>query len=106
MGPTNSPSTTEAEYIIVTEGAKELLWMKGFINDLGFEQPGYILFCDNESDICLTKHSNFHSKTKHINTKYHWIIIAVEEKLFEVEKIHTEFCRKLAGMKSVNSSST
>ncbi|KAH0716573.1 hypothetical protein KY285_012604 [Solanum tuberosum] len=31
-------STTEAEYIAITEGAKELLWMKEFIKDLDFEQ--------------------------------------------------------------------
>lgn len=97
--------------------------MKGFINDLSFEQPRYILFCDNQSAICLTKHSTFHSKTKHMNRKYHWIRMVVEEKLFEVEKIHTnknpsdmltkavvadkhEFCKKLADMEPVNSSST
>ena len=30
-------STTEAEYIAVTEGCKELLWMKKFIHELGLK---------------------------------------------------------------------
>ena len=115
-------STTEAEYIAITEGAKELLWMKEFMKDLDFEQSRFVLFCDNQSAIYLTKHSTFHSKSKHISRKYHWIRMAVKEKLFEVEKIHTdenpsdmlikvvvvekhEYCRTLAGMKLVLSSS-
>nr|XP_009780580.1 PREDICTED: uncharacterized protein LOC104229622 [Nicotiana sylvestris] len=59
-------STTEAEYITVTEGAKELLWMKEFINDLGFEQPNlshtvFNLSASNETNqsrilcICLER---------------------------------------------------
>ena len=80
-------STTEAEYIVITEGAKEFLWMKEFIKDLDFEQSKFVLFCDNQSVIYLIKHSTFHSKSKHISRKYHWIRMALEEKLFEVEKI-------------------
>ena len=57
-------STTEAEYIAITEGAKELLWMKEFIKDLDFEQSIFVLFCDNKSAIYLTKHSTFHSKVQ------------------------------------------
>ena len=116
-------STTEAEYIAITEGAKELLWMKEFIKDLDFEQSRFVLFCDNQSAIYLTKHSTFHSKSKHISRKYHWIRMALEEKLFEVQKIQTdenpsdiltkvvivdkyEFCRSAAGMQPAKRSST
>jgi hypothetical protein len=30
-------STTEAEYIAITEAAKELLWMKKFLQELGLQ---------------------------------------------------------------------
>ena len=50
-------STTEAKYIAITEGAKELLCMKEFIKDIDFEQSRFVLFCDNQSVIYLTKHS-------------------------------------------------
>ena len=112
--------------IAITEGAKELLWIKEFIKDIDFEQSILFLFCDNQSAIYLTKHSTFHSKSKHISRKYHWIRMALEEKLFEVEKIHTddnlsdmltkvvivdkhEFCRSAVGsfgMKHAKRSST
>ena len=97
--------------------------MKEFIKDLHFEQLRFVLFSDNQSTIYFTKHSTFHSKSKHISRKYHWIRMALEEKLFEVEKIHTddnpsdmltkvvivdkhEFCRSATGMKPAKRSST
>jgi hypothetical protein len=40
-------STTEAEYIVITEVAKELLWMKKFLQELGLQQERYLLYCDS-----------------------------------------------------------
>ncbi|KAM7516588.1 hypothetical protein LguiA_006171 [Lonicera macranthoides] len=108
-------STTEAEFIAATEACKELLWMKKFLKELGFNQERYVLFCDNQSSIHLAKNSTFHARSKHIDVKYHWIRDALNDKLLELEKIHTdhngsdmltkaltreklEICRSIAGM--------
>ena len=40
-------STTEAEYIATTEAAKEMLWMKRFVQELGLMQDEYVVFCDS-----------------------------------------------------------
>ena len=96
--------------------------MKEFIKDLDFEQSKFVLFCDNQSVIYITKHSTFHSKSKHISRKYHWIRVALDDKLFEDEKITNdnpsdmlmkvlivykhEFCRCAAGMKPAKRSTT
>ena len=40
-------STTEAEYIAATEAAKEMLWMKRFVQELGLMQDEYVVFCDS-----------------------------------------------------------
>jgi hypothetical protein len=40
-------STTKAELIVATKACKELLWMKKFLQELGFKQQQYVLFCDN-----------------------------------------------------------
>ena len=66
-------STTEAEFIEAIEANKELLWLKKFVNELGFEKDKYVLFCDNQSVIHLSKNASFHSKLKHIDVHYHWI---------------------------------
>ncbi|KAK8957035.1 hypothetical protein KSP39_PZI000307 [Platanthera zijinensis] len=83
-------STTEAEFIAVTEAGKELLWMKRFVRELGFTQDRYMLMCDSQSVIHLGKNSMFHSRSKHIDTRYHWIRDVVEKKELELLKVHTD----------------
>ena len=46
-----------------------------------------ILHNDNQSAIFLAKNSTFHSKSKHIQKKYHFIRSLVEDKLVILEKI-------------------
>ncbi|GKB50538.1 retrovirus-related pol polyprotein from transposon TNT 1-94, partial [Tanacetum coccineum] len=72
-------STTEAEYVAATEAYKELLWLKRFLQELGFKQQRYAVLCDNQSPIYLTKNSMFHKRTKHIDIRYHWIRDAIED---------------------------
>ena len=82
-------STTEAEFIAITEACKELLWVKKFFQELGFVQDKYLLFVDSRSVIHLGKNSTFHSRSKHIDVRYHWIRDALDAKLLELAKIHT-----------------
>jgi len=49
-----------------------------------------VLFCDNQSVIHLGKKLSFHSRSKHIDARYHWIRDVIDEKLLEPEKIHTD----------------
>ena len=60
-------STTEAEFIAITEACKEMIWMKKFLNELELQQDSYHLFCDSQSAIHLTKNATFHSRSKHID---------------------------------------
>ena len=72
-----------------SDSCKELLWMKHFFRELGYKQQKYVLFCDNQSSIHLAKNSTFHSRSKHIDVRYHWIRDTLNNKLLELEKIHT-----------------
>jgi hypothetical protein len=80
----------QAEYIAITEVTKELLWMKKFLQELGLQQERYVLYCDNQSAIYLNKNLTFHSRFKHIDVRYHWIRDALDEKLLQIKKIHTD----------------
>ena len=64
--------------------------MKKFLQELGFVQDKYLLFVDSQSAIHLGKNSTFHSRSKHIDVKYHWIRDALDAKLLELAKIHTD----------------
>ena len=83
-------STTEAEFIAITEACKEVLWLKKFLQELRLKQERYILFCDSQSAIHLSKNSSFHVRSKHIDVRYHWIRDVLEMKLLQLEKIHTD----------------
>ena len=80
-------STTEAEYVAATETGKEIIWLPGFLNELGKKWEMGILHSDSQSAIFLAKNSAFHSKSKHIQTKYHFICYLVEDKLVILKKI-------------------
>jgi hypothetical protein len=78
----------DAKYIAAAEAAKEAVWIRGFINDLRI--PGcYIesipLYIDSNAALKLTRNPEFHSKSKHIDVKHHFIREKVENK-----EIHTQ----------------
>eukprot|EP00253_Pinus_taeda_P023724 PITA_23724 len=71
------------------EASKEMIWLQRFLDDLGKKQELGRLYSDNQSAIHLAKNSAFHSKTKHIQLKYHFIWSASEDGQLKLEKIHT-----------------
>jgi hypothetical protein len=82
-------STIEAEYVAATEASKEMIWLQRFMEELGKKQEKSKLYCDSQSAIHLAKKSTFHSKTKHIQLRYHFIRSALEDGQLKLEKIHT-----------------
>ena len=83
-------STTEAEYIAANEAGKEMLWLKRFLQELGLKQDGYVVNCDSQCALDLSKNSMYHSCSKHIEVRYHWLRLVVEQQSFELKKIHTD----------------
>ena len=63
--------------------------MQRFMEELGKKQENSRLYSDNQSAIHLAKNSVFHSRTKHIELKYHFIRSVLDEELLKLEKIHT-----------------
>ncbi|KAK9675641.1 hypothetical protein RND81_11G020800 [Saponaria officinalis] len=67
-------SSSEAEYIVVTAAACQAVWLRRLLRDFLQVQNGATeLFCDNKSTISMTKNPAFHSRTKHIDIRYHFI---------------------------------
>ncbi|KAD2204143.1 hypothetical protein E3N88_41639 [Mikania micrantha] len=67
-------STTEAEYISAAACACQAIWLRKMMGDLQHEQQqATVIFCDNQSAIFLSRNQGCHSRTKHINIKYHFI---------------------------------
>uniref|UniRef100_A0A803MQV9 Retrovirus-related Pol polyprotein from transposon TNT 1-94 n=1 Tax=Chenopodium quinoa TaxID=63459 RepID=A0A803MQV9_CHEQI len=67
----NRKSTSE--YIAAVEVGKEMLWLKRFLRELGLKEGYYVVLCDSQSDVDLSKNSTYHAHTKHIDVRYHWL---------------------------------
>ena len=67
-----------------------MLWLKRFLQELGLKQDGYVVNCDSQSAIDLSKNSIYHSHSKHIEVRYHWLRLVVEQQSFELKKIYTD----------------
>ncbi|GKD95409.1 retrovirus-related pol polyprotein from transposon TNT 1-94 [Tanacetum coccineum] len=83
-------STTKAEYVAAAQASKEAVWLKMLLEELGHEQKKITLFCDNQSALYLARNPTFHSKSKHIRVKYHFIREKVEEGTVDMQKIHID----------------
>ncbi|VFQ90482.1 unnamed protein product [Cuscuta campestris] len=90
---TTADSITEAKYMAAAEAAKEGVWLKNFITELGvvpsIKNP-IPLFCDNNGAIAQAKEPRSHQKTKHIVRRYHIIRETVALGDVEICKIGTD----------------
>ena len=85
-----SLSTVEAEYIVAGSCCSQLLWMKKVLTNYRIFQDTMVVYCDNSSAIDISKNPIQHSKTKHIEIRYHFIRDLVERKIVCLEYIPTE----------------
>ncbi|GFW00780.1 retrovirus-related Pol polyprotein from transposon TNT 1-94 [Trichonephila clavipes] len=110
-----SLSTMEAEYVSLTEAAKEFIWLKNVIDNksLNLELSEKVMFCDNQAAISFSKSPVENYRTKHIDVRYHFLRNLIYDKVFQIKYIGTknnladiftkpmvkekllEFCRKL-----------
>ncbi|KAK8715750.1 hypothetical protein V6N13_043076 [Hibiscus sabdariffa] len=90
---TVADSTTEAEYIAASEAAKEAVWIKKFITELGVVpsiSDALELYCDNNGAIAQAKEPRSHQRSKHILRRFHLIREIVDRGDVEICKVHTD----------------
>nr|GEX08141.1 hypothetical protein [Tanacetum cinerariifolium] len=83
-------STTEAEYVAAASGCGQVLWIQNQLLDYGYNFMNTKIYIDNNSAICIVKNPVYHSKTKHIEIRHHFIRDCFEKKLINVDHIHTD----------------
>ena len=71
-------STIEAEYLVATNAAKEVVSLKMVLEKFGYKKENITLLYDNQSALHLAGNPVFHSKTRHIRVQYHFICDKVE----------------------------
>jgi hypothetical protein len=84
-------STTEAEYMACCSAAREAIWLRGGLSELGFEQKlPTLIHEDNQGCIALVRNPVNHERTKHIDVRFHFIRDSVEKGLVIVRYCATK----------------
>ncbi|KAD4178302.1 hypothetical protein E3N88_26893 [Mikania micrantha] len=92
--PTVALSSCEAEFMAATSAACQAIWLKGLLAEItGRKEEQVVIKVDNKSAIALMKNPVFYGRSKHINTRYHFIRECVENNQVKVEHISGNYQR-------------
>ena len=81
-------STCEAKYVAASEASQELVWLRHLLAGLDLRQPtASPLLCDNNSTITLSSNPAFHTKLKHIDTKYKFLCERVSDGQLYLDRV-------------------
>ena len=86
--PTVAQSSAEAEYVSGAFAGTEIVWMRRFLESIGFKQDDpTVLHMDNQSTIAMINGAGNEEKRKHIGVKYHYVKQLVEQDIINVKWI-------------------
>ena len=81
----------EAEYKEGKEAAKETVWLRHVLTELGLVlKSSIVLKCDNQGTIQLSYKPVYHSKTKHLDLDAHYIRGLLTDGILSLEYCPTE----------------
>ncbi|KAE9327337.1 hypothetical protein PR003_g16040 [Phytophthora rubi] len=84
-------SSTEAEYMVLSDCVKECVWMRRLLKGIGAEQVGAtVIYDDNQGAMTLAKNVGYQARTKHIDIRYHFIREKVVSNEVELEYVDTK----------------
>lgn len=83
-------SSTEAEYLAMSDVTKEVCFMKNFLSEISDKLYTVVLYNDNQSAQKFIQNTQAHNRTKHIDVRHHFIREAVQKKLIEIKYMPTE----------------
>lgn len=66
-------SSTKDKYVAASLCCTQVLWIKHQLEDYGIHLDRIPIKCDDTSIIALSKNPVFHTRTKHIGIKYHFL---------------------------------
>nr|GEW76634.1 retrovirus-related Pol polyprotein from transposon TNT 1-94 [Tanacetum cinerariifolium] len=86
-----SMSSVEAEYVFLSACCAQVLWMRTQLTDYGFYFDKIPMYCDSKEAIAISCNPVQHSRTKHIDVRYHIIKEQVEKGIVELFFVRTEY---------------
>jgi hypothetical protein len=87
---TIATSSCEAEYIGQANAAKEAVWLRLLLKEVGMEQElATVIYADNKSAIALAENPTYHARSKHIDIQYHFVREKVANSTIRLQYIPT-----------------
>nr|GEX04482.1 retrovirus-related Pol polyprotein from transposon TNT 1-94 [Tanacetum cinerariifolium] len=86
-----SISKTKSEYVTFSSCCAQVLWMRTQLTDYGFFYDRVPIYCDSKSAIAISCNPVQHTRTKHIDVRYHFIKDNVEKGTIELYFVGTEY---------------
>lgn len=83
-------STAEAEYVALSQAAQECTWLRRLLSDLGMDATPVVILEDNQGAIAIAKNPVDHSRTKHIDIRYHYIRECVQNGQIQLQYCPTD----------------
>ncbi|GJV55890.1 retrovirus-related pol polyprotein from transposon TNT 1-94 [Tanacetum coccineum] len=84
-------STAEAEYVSLSACCAQVIWMRTQLLDYGYKYNRIPMYCDSKSAIAISCNPVQHSKTKHIDIRYHFTKEHVEKGTVKIYFVGTEY---------------
>jgi hypothetical protein len=85
-----SLSSTEAEFIALSEACKETLWLKKLLKFFANEEISTKVNVDNQSCLKMIANDKFSNRTKHIDTKFYFTKDLVSSGKIQLQYVSTE----------------
>nr|GFC15069.1 retrovirus-related Pol polyprotein from transposon TNT 1-94 [Tanacetum cinerariifolium] len=86
-----SISSAEAEYVSLSACCAQVLWMRTQLIDYGLHFDKIPLYCDSKAAIAISCNPVQHSRTKHIDVRYHFIKEKVKKGIVELFFVGMEY---------------
>jgi len=86
---TKALSSTEAEYITMSESAREACWLRSLHMELSILETNTPtqIHGNNEGSIVMVKNPVFHKRAKHIAIHWHWVCDLVQDTVIDFESV-------------------
>nr|GFB38138.1 retrovirus-related Pol polyprotein from transposon TNT 1-94 [Tanacetum cinerariifolium] len=81
----------KSEYVAVSSCCAQVLWIRTQLTDCSFFYDKVPIYCDSKSAIAISCNPVQHTRTKHIDVRYHFIKDHVEKGTIELYFVGTEY---------------
>ena len=97
-------SSSEAEFVAASEAVKDVLFVVNVLESLGIEvEKPIIVRVDNMGAVFMSQNNSSGARTRHVDTRWHFVRELVEDKFIEVVFVKSEenksdlFTKNLSG---------